>query len=44
MEYIIYCDESNSSGPKFGDFFGGCIVNSRDWRPITEMLETKKKN
>ena len=43
MEYIIYCDESNSSGPKFGDFFGGCIVNSRDWRPITEMLETKKK-
>ena len=43
MEYIVYCDESNSSGPKFGDFFGGCIVNSKDWRIVTETLESKKK-
>lgn len=43
MEYIIYCDESNSNGPKFSDFFGGCIVNSKDWRLVTDALETKKK-
>lgn len=42
MEYIIYCDESNSSGPKFSDFFGGCIVNSRDWRLVSTALEAKK--
>ena len=43
MEYIIYCDESSSSGPKFSDFFGGCIVNSRDIREITDALEARKR-
>lgn len=43
MEYIIYCDESNSNGPKYSDFFGGCIVNSRDWRYASQALEAKKK-
>lgn len=43
MEYILYCDESNSNGPKYSDFFGGCIVNSKDWRFVTDELETKKK-
>lgn len=43
MEYIVYCDESNSNGPKFSDFFGGCIVNSKDLRFVTDMLEAKKK-
>lgn len=43
MEYIIYCDESNSNGSKFSDFFGGCIVSSKDWRPVTDALKAKKK-
>lgn len=43
MEYIIYCDESNSDGPKFSDFFGGCIVSSKDWLTLTNALETRKK-
>lgn len=43
MEYIVYCDESNSNGPKFSDFFGGCIVNSKDLHFVTDLLEAKKK-
>jgi hypothetical protein len=30
MAYIIYCDESADKGEKFRDFFGGCIINSKD--------------
>jgi len=43
MEYIIYCDESGSEGPKYSDFFGGCIINSRDVNVISEALNAKKK-
>lgn len=43
MEYILYCDESSSQGPKFSDFFGGCIINSKDLNVVTETLEAKKK-
>lgn len=44
MEYIIYCDESSQSGAKFGDFFGGCIVNSKDLIPITNALNQCKQD
>ena len=43
MEYIIYCDESSSNGPKYRDFFGGCIVASQDWNIVTEALNEKKR-
>ena len=43
MEYIIYCDESSSEGVKFSDFFGGCIISSKDLRSVTEALEDKKR-
>lgn len=43
MEYIVYCDESNSNGPKFSDFFGGCIVSGKDWHLVEDTLEAKKK-
>ena len=43
MEYIVYCDESNSNGPKFSDFFGGCIVSGKDWHLVEDALEAKKK-
>lgn len=43
MKYIIYCDESSSSGPKYSDFFGGCIVASQAWNVATEALNKKKR-
>lgn len=43
MEYIIYCDESGSEGAKFSDFFGGCIVNSKDLNVVNDALEAKKR-
>lgn len=43
MEYILYCDESCSDGPKFSDFFGGCLISSKDLVPITTAIEKKKK-
>ena len=42
MEYTLYCDESVSSDRKYGDFFGGCIVNSKDLQPIIKSLEQCK--
>jgi hypothetical protein len=44
MAYIIYCDESADKGEKFRDFFGGCIINSKDQFEITSALEAKKKD
>lgn len=42
MEYIIYCDESSSSGPQYSDFFGGCIVKSSDLHLLEATLNAKK--
>ena len=43
MEYIIYCDESSSEGKKYSDFFGGCIVSSKDVNSIISQLNSLKK-
>ncbi len=43
VAYIIYCDESADKGPKYCDFFGGCILNSSDEYEIRTALEAKKK-
>ena len=43
MEYIIYCDESSSDGPKFSDFFGGCMVSSKDLHIVEDALNVKKE-
>ena len=42
MEYILYCDESSSDGPKYSDFFGGCIINSVYLKTVEESLRAKK--
>jgi len=42
MEYVLYCDESSDKGPKYSDFFGGCIVSLEDLAPISAALEAKK--
>ena len=41
-EYILYCDESVGKGKKYGDFFGGCIVSSKDLKYTIETLEKCK--
>lgn len=42
MEYILYCDESGQAGPKYGDFFGGCLVSSKNLNIVVDALELKK--
>jgi len=42
MEYILYCDESSSDGPKYSDFFGGWIINSVDLKNVENALNAKK--
>ena len=42
MEYILYCDESSSDGPIYSDFFGGCLINSKDLVKVTAALNQKK--
>lgn len=43
MEYILYCDESSSNGPKYSDFFGGCIISSVYLKSVEESLNAKKE-
>lgn len=43
MEYILYCDESSEKGSKYSDFFGGCIVSSKDYHEVSTALELTKK-
>jgi len=42
LEYILYCDESSQKGPKYSDFFGGCLVSSKDLLEVTNALNAKK--
>ena len=42
MEYIIYCDESDSNGKYYSDFFGGVLVRNTDFDEIHEALNSKK--
>lgn len=42
MAYILYCDESADKGTKFSDFFGGCIIDSKDLFELTQALNHKK--
>lgn len=42
MEFVLLCDESAEKGKKYGDFFGGCIVNGSDITAINEALNQEK--
>jgi len=42
LEYILYCDESSQKGPKYSDFFGGCLISSKDLWEVTNALDAKK--
>ena len=41
-EYIIYCDESESKGRHFSNFYGGALVTSDDIDQVRSTLEAKK--
>lgn len=43
MALIMYCDESSDKGPKYGDFFGGCIIDSSDLYEVETALNKKKE-
>lgn len=42
MEYVIYCDESDSVGQYYGNFYGGLLVRSTDIEVAVRALEAKK--
>jgi hypothetical protein len=42
LEYIIYCDESESKGRHFSNFYGGTLVNSKDIEGARTALAAKK--
>lgn len=41
-EYIIFCDESESKGRKFSNFYGGALVDSDNWDDVVKVLAAKK--
>ena len=42
-EYIIYCDESERSGSRYSNFYGGALVRSKDFRDVVDQIEDKKR-
>lgn len=44
MEYIIYCDESTGKGKYYSNFFGGALVQSKDFDQIKQTLDEKKQS
>lgn len=43
-EYVIYCDESDSSGKYYSDFYGGVLVQSRDLDLVRSAISEKKQS
>ncbi|MFQ6035990.1 MAG: DUF3800 domain-containing protein [Sedimentisphaerales bacterium] len=41
-EYIIYCDESEKSGSRYSNFYGGALVRSQGIQEVINRLERKK--
>jgi len=41
-EYIIFCDESVSSGRYYSNFYGGVIVGASHYQRITDRLNEQK--
>ena len=42
-EYIIFCDESDSSGKYYSNFYGGVLVGSSQYDRITDRLNEEKQ-
>jgi hypothetical protein len=43
IEYIIYCDESESRGKHFSNFYGGALVSSEHIEEVRAILGAKKQ-
>jgi hypothetical protein len=43
QEYTIYCDESESKGRLFSNFYGGALVHSSDIDAVKAAIAKKKK-
>lgn len=41
-ELVLYCDESDSSGKHFANFYGGALVESKHLAEVIERLEASK--
>jgi hypothetical protein len=41
-ELILYCDESDSSGRHFANFYGGALVESAHQQEAIARLQAKK--
>lgn len=41
-EYIIFADESDKKGPRFGNFYGGILVGASQYERITRQLKDAK--
>ena len=42
-EYIIYCDESETKGRRFSNFYGGALVTSDDINDVMSAIAAKKQ-
>ncbi|MEI6350422.1 MAG: DUF3800 domain-containing protein [Verrucomicrobiota bacterium] len=42
-EYIIFCDESDSSGEYYSNFYGGVLVGASQYERVTARLNAKKQ-
>jgi hypothetical protein len=42
MRYFSWCDESVSKGEFYSDFYGGALINSKDFELIKSVLEHKR--
>jgi hypothetical protein len=42
MGFIIWCDESDSDGKFYSNFYGGALVRTKDHLSIIDSLENKK--
>jgi hypothetical protein len=43
-EYTIYCDESISKGEYYSDFYGGCIIETKNISKVNDALLKIKEN
>lgn len=41
-EIIIYCDESDSKGQYYSNFYGGLLVKSKDLKKVKQVLDERK--
>ena len=42
-EYIIYCDESEKSGCRYSNFYGGALIRLQDLHKVIDRIDKKKQ-